>query len=739
MKKRALLAVPMALMAMSAMSQVQLTSGDLMQLNGLIAPVENQGALRMKKAAQRERVDMIIRYDSEKALKEIEAKGGVIRRLVGTRTAIVSVDAFDAVAVAGSTGVRGAQVSTKMNRDNNFARAMSYVDEVRKGSDKLLEQGYDGDGVIVAVYDIGMDPNHINFRDEDGNTRVQRMWFYPNETVDSEYYDSPEKVADFRSDTTEESHGTHVMGIMTGSFHDADDKSAADLRGVAPGAELICACGEGWNAQILDAVENFGKYAQERGKRCVVNLSFGDNVGPHDGSDTFPEALNDIAEKYNLVICMAGGNEREYPISFIKKCTEDDCEINTLLLKGVYQMQNPSFQTFGMIEVWSEDDTPVEVSLECISRTDPENPLYTFEIPEDKEGYVSEGTMLSSYFDPKNIDVIEEGTEFQNIYGESFMGGVRGLDTYNNRYRARMNVYLVGKNSTTVSRNFVKLHIKGQPGKKVYVYANYQYMSFGTRGIAGLDEPDGNGTNSNMACGKSTIAVGSYVSSNVTDSGYEWGVVGEPSYFSSYGETADGRVMPHISTPGQVIISSRNSYMPTTQAYQYQYPLHYQYTDQVKRKSYYWTSCAGTSQASPHMAGICALWLQANPELDVHDILDLAAKTATKTETGIGWGHGRVDALAGIKGALGFNSVYDIIENTPVSIVIEGDARTGYDIYAPGQESVEVSLVSLQGVTVKKTACAGDSMHMDVAGVDAGIYVMQVKGSHSTRSVKVAL
>lgn len=726
-------------MAMSAMSQVELSSGDIMQLNGLVAPVENPAALRVKKAAQRERVDMIIRYDSEKTLKEIEAKGGVIRRLVGTRTAIVSVDPFDAVAVSASSGVRGAQVSKKLNRENNMANTMSNVDKVRAGSDKDQLPAYDGEGVIVAVYDIGMDPNHINFRDADGKTRVQRMWFYPNETSQAEYYDSPEKVADFRSDTQEESHGTHVMGIMTGSFHDAEDKTAPDYRGVAPGAELICACGEGYNAQILDALENFGLYAQERGKRIVVNLSFGDNVGPHDGTDTFPEALNDIAEKYNMVICMAGGNEREYPISFIKECTEDDNEINTLLMKGIYQLQNPAFQSFGMIEVWSEDDTPVEVSLECISRTDPENSLYVFEVPEDKETYVSEGTMIDSYFDTKNLEVIREGTEFHNIYGESFMGGIRGVEKYNNRYRARLQVYLTTQNSTTVSRNFVKLHVKGQPGKKVYVYANYTYMNFGSRGLPGLDDPDGNGTNSNMACGKNTIAVGSYVSANVTDSGYEWGVVGEPSYFSSFGETPDGRVMPHICTPGQVLISSRNSYMPTTQAYQYDYPLHYQYVDQAKRKSYYWTSCAGTSQASPHMAGICALWLQANPELDVHKIMEIAAQTATKTETGIGWGNGRVDALAGVKAALGRSSVYDIIENAPESIIIEGNAAEGYQIFAPGQENIEVSLVSLQGVTVKRTSCVGDTMHLDVDGVDAGIYVMQVKGSHSTRSVKIAL
>ena len=49
--------------------------------------------------------------------------------------------------------------------------------------------------------------------------------------------------------------------------------------------------------QILDALERIGKYASEQGKPCVMNLSFGDNLESHDGTDEFTEAINDIAEK----------------------------------------------------------------------------------------------------------------------------------------------------------------------------------------------------------------------------------------------------------------------------------------------------------------------------------------------------------------------------------------------------------------------------------------------------------
>lgn len=730
--KKKLLSLSLSLISLATYAQVNLRTSDLLKLGDSMSGSE--AGIKIQSAVSAATADLIIRYDSPAALDEITRRGGEIVSLVGTRTAIVRVSPEAAQSVALSRGVTGAMLSSKVKHANDKALPASFVDKVHEGDG--LDHGYDGSGVVVGLFDTGIDPNHINFTDADGNSRVKAVYYYDGAQSKPEIYDTPAKISTFGSDTGSESHGTHVLGVMAGSFVDTSDAGAPDYRGVAPGAEIVVACGAGYNAQILDGIERICRYAETQGKRSVVNLSFGDNVGPHDGSDEFTEAINDIADKYNAIICLAAGNEREEAISIIKELPEADPVVKTLLVKGSTSVGG-NFQTYGPIEIWTTDATPFEVTLEVVSRTAPDQAIYSLEIPDKKETYVVQGETIDQYLsNTGRMNLIKEGTEFHNLYTNSFMGGIRGVDPYNRRYYARLNAYIEGRTASVVSRNFVKVTVKGQPGQKIFMYCDGTYMNFGNRNIPGLEVPDGNGTNSNMASGKSTVAVGSYVTANISGSPYRTGTIGQPSYFSSYGETLDGRVMPHVCAPGQVIVSSRNSYLSNSSSYVAVYPLHYTYTDKKSRKTYYWTLCAGTSQATPHMAGIAALWLQANPRLTIDDILDVAARTATLPSTGKGWGHGKVDAWEGIKTILAESSVYDILDNSPESIFAEPTAD-GYSVFAPGQSSVAVTLTDLSGRTVARTAAQGDSAEISTSELPAGIYILRAEGSHSCRSIKV--
>lgn len=738
MNKQILTGIILGVITLGATAQVQFRQGDLMRLGELTAAKSSASSfIKSADRARKDRVEAIIRYDSESALDEIRAKGGEIISLVGTRTAIVSFAPGNAEAIAASRGVTGARLSRLMKHANNQALAFSKIPDVQSG--KGLPQGYKGAGVVIGLFDTGLDPNHINFRDAEGNSRVKALWEYSDQSAIPTIYDTPAKLSTFTAETRSESHGTHVLGIMTGSFVDESTPDAPDYRGVAPEAEIVIGCGEGYDAQILDALERIGKYAQQQNKPCVMNLSFGDNLGPHDGTDEFTEAINDIAAKYDAVLCLAGGNERDEKISLVKELTDNDSSLKTLFLQG---SETGNYQTFGEVQIWTTDGTPFEVSLDIISKSNPNTPVYSFVIPEKKAAYVEADNAMNEFFttsERSKMNITKSGTEFHTYYSGSFMGGIRGVDPYNKRYTAQLNLYLVSRSTSYSSKYFCRLNVKGQPGKKIFVYCDGYYMTFGSRDIPGLEVPTGYGTNSNMACGTNTLSVGSYVTANIADSGYPAGTIGDISYFSSWGETPDGRVMPDICAPGQVIVSSRNTYMATTGNMAYYYPLEYSYRDNVKRTTYYWTSCAGTSQASPHAAGIAALWRGANPQLSAQEIYTVARESAAAPGfPSTGWGHGKIDAMAGMKSILNMSSVDDIIENSSESITVEKEGGV-YRISALGQTSVTASLYNLQGIEMKHMSTPGEELTLDITGLPSGVYVLKVEGSHTSRTLKLTL
>lgn len=740
MNKRLLIFATAVSATVSLSAQVSFKDADLMRLNEVInasAMNKNTSFRHLLTSSERipadGKIELIIRYDSDKALDEIESRGGEIVSLVGTRTAIVRVAATDAVSVAASGGVSGAALSAKLNRVNDKALPFSNVDAVHSGDG--IVRAFDGSDVVVGLFDVGVDPNHINFKDADGNNRIKTVFYYPETTAVPEVYDTPSTISTFSADTRSESHGTHVLGVLAGSFVDRNNPSAPDYRGVASGAEIVAACGEGYNVQILDALERIGKYAQEKGKPCVINLSFGDNMGPHDGTDEFTEAINDIAAKYDASIFLAVGNERQDKSYIVKELTGANPSLKTLVLKGS-SISSTTVQASSEVEIWTEDGTPFSVTLDVISRTKPDEVLYSLAIPERRACYVSQGDVISQVIDTRRADIVTSGTKFHDYYSNSFMGGVAGVDAYNKRYNAQLMLHLEARTAANANRYFIRINVTGQAGKKIYMYANEPYMNFGNRSIPGLDVPDGNGSNSNMACGPNTIAVGSYVTNNMPESGYPDGTVGDLSYFSSYGSTLYGRVMPDICAPGQVIVSSRNSDLSSS--YYAYYPTVYTYRDPATRKEYNWTTCAGTSQATPHAAGIAALWLEANPDLTFSEIRQIAQSTATEGATTTpGWGSGRIDALAGVKKALEMAGVDAIDIDAETDIRIEPSGDNQYVILSAAADDLTVTVYNLQGAELLRVNGTGNSIAVSTAQLGAGVYLLRASNAVSSKTIKI--
>ena len=143
--------------------------------------------------------------------------------------------------------------------------------------------------------------------------------------------------------------------------------------------------------------------------------------------------------------------------------------------------------------------------------------------------------------------------------------------------------------------------------------------------IAAGNAGPGASTVGSPGCAKSVITIGATTKSDQVAS------------FCSRGPTSDGRVKPDVCFPGANIVACRalGTLMGT--------PV-----------NQFYTSASGTSMATPHAAGTCALLLQAKPGLPPQQMKDLLMNTAKNLGLAPNTqGKGRADAFAAYQSALG--------------------------------------------------------------------------------------
>lgn len=103
----------------------------------------------------------------------------------------------------------------------------------------------------------------------------------------------------------------------------------------------------------------------------------------------------------------------------------------------------------------------------------------------------------------------------------------------------------------------------------------------------------------------------------------------------------------------------------------------YVLTPEGESRTYYWIHSVGTSQSSPVVAGIIALWMEACPTLTVNEIRSILQKTSRLDDYclrapggPIQSGFGKVDAVAGMKEVLSMSGIETIRQDKPTSPLI---------------------------------------------------------------------
>lgn len=680
-------------------------------------------------------------------------KNGV--NVVSTRgdIALVTMPVNDVERISTLGCIKQMQLSRHVEPKMDLVRSAIGVDKIHAGTD--LPQAYTGKGVITGIVDSGIDPNHINFRDEDGNNRISYIsHIYMSEDQQSYYigeYNTPELVSAFGTDNTGSFHGTHTLGIMAGGYKGvstvATRKSAFATSvtetnnpyyGVACDSEIKVSCGDLMDMFIALGIENILNEAYEEQKPTVINLSLGSNVGSHDGKSVMSQYL-DLAGK-EAVICMSAGNEGDLPIALNQTFTADDNVLQSFIhpyqtYSGYYNLR------YGQVYVYSNDTT--EFTLEAVIYNKSRGTI-TFRAPvSTNTNGVPQYYASSAYAAEGDITNFNFNRAFDGYVGIGSM-----IDTDSGRYYAMIDYFTSDNQSTNANGNYILgFVVTGKEGQRIDCFCDGTFTTMESYGIAGWDAGSTNGTISDMACAHNVLVVGSY---NTRD---EWASLdgklysyqgsfpaGKMSPFSSYGTLIDGRNLPHVCAPGAAIISSSNQYYMDAYASQYgsiDDALQAKYVEENRNN--YWHQSIGTSMATPVVAGGVALWLEADPTLTIDDVKDIIAKTsvvdADVTGSGdpIQWGAGKFDAYAGLKEVIRRQAGISDVLADDNRLMIKSVGDNLYEVFLGGVDTIDAVLYNISGQPVMKQSVSADETTIDVSSLASGVYVLNVNGVHSQR------
>jgi subtilisin family serine protease len=485
-----------------------------------------------------------------------------------------------------------------------------------------------GAGVIIGFVDTGIDANHPDFTYPDGTTKILYLW-------DQSTPGHPPAEFDYGFECTSASiqrrtcpevdtfgHGTHVAGIAASS-----GRATGNYTGVAPGASIIFVksgnpvCdSSSWSfddAHILDGINYILKKARQLGRRAVISLSLGGNIGGHDGTDPLEQALDAVVRDGTPVV-VAAGNDAQNQIHVHGQLSDRQLVTVNIEVK--------SRATDLQLGIWHA--TQDEINTTLIS---PDGQNYSIQTP-------TGGTPTAIGTVTVNITSARMGRE---IYYE--ISSASALPT------TGWKIVLAGK------------EIRTNGGWDAWIDAvscTYPPAFFLPGNGYSIDPNDTIGI---PGTAHNVVTVGAYIS-KITWMGLNGSTYGSTANhieqiapFSSLGPTRDDRTKPDIVAPGMVIASARSMMVPASSS----------------DPDHYHRVLAGTSMAAPHVAGVIALMLQYSPTLSALEIADILRHTAREDlitgflPTGGSriWGFGKVDART----ATGFFRASIVTLNLPSS------------------------------------------------------------------------
>ncbi len=488
------------------------------------------------------------------------------------------------------------KASSVVKKEQEFETQMNTsIDHL--GIEQIWDEGYKGDGIKVAVLDTGIDPDHPEFQGiyKGGKNFIASSADYNRERADDDARETspaerpahmPEINASGRTFWTD--HGTHVAGTIA-----AIGANEYGIKGIAPEVDLYAyrvlgAYGSGATSGIISAVEHAVNEEMD-----VINLSLGG--GSNSENDSLSYAINN-AMMAGVISVLSSGNSGPGRGSVTTPGTSP-------LGIVVGNTTNPETQHNGEVTVTIGDDYNYSKELKFMGTTFGQN--LVDQLVGEYELVAIPG--FGDKADYEGIDV--EGKVALISRGElAFVDKIANAKE-NGAVATIIHNFSGGTNAPDISNVFLG-------------------DSFAFIPTIDMSVTDGEAIRDALETGPGTVTFGNF---NSTQSAGD-----EVNDSSSRGPTTPNfDIKPDVTAPGTNIMSS----IP---AYKWDFP------DATYEQSY--DRFTGTSMSAPHITGIAALILQANPDWDPFDVKVALSNTAKLLDTEkydvFAQGAGRVDAYA---------------------------------------------------------------------------------------------
>ena len=483
---------------------------------------------------------------------------------------------------------------------------------------------YKGSGVLVCIIDTGIDWKHMDFRDTNDPTKSRIVYIWDQTLTKTGNEKTPQDrdalnflglnygVEYSKADINDEldgapasfvreqdtfGHGSHVAGTAAGNGATRPDRRFA---GIAPEADLlIVKAGNGsfTDNNIIDALSYAKNVAAQLNEAIVVNMSFGGNSGPQDGTNTEEQAVDNFcASAPGRVVVISAGNSGADNIHITGSLASNSAKdflFNVSTYTAISGTQNDDFG----FDLWFDNSGPVTAVV-----TTP-NSYTANSTSGTDDGYIEIGN--SSFNGNREVYFFA----YDNIATKTPAAGTWKFSVTNNSSESMIyHGWLFEKSMTVTLSGGNSQYTVGSPGT-----ANDAITvgSFVTRWR--WQSSDGNGY----------AYFGTDRSDNI-------------SSFSSIGPRRDGVQKPDISAPGQGVISVRSEDTSPSP----------NIANLVGDGKYVLEQ--GTSMACPVTTGSVALLLQQKHDLTYDQVKTNLINSASKdgftgTVPNYEWGYGKLN------------------------------------------------------------------------------------------------